>query len=232
LIFNPAIIDFPETINYRDTWTGTMSYKTDFLTIDTQPDPDDPDSGGTISIPMIITENSTFSADAFGIINLPGVGFGDCLRVNELVEISVAVDLEGNGNFQNVAVEFVRNLYWLRRDHGIAAQVSSKHQNTPPPENFSTASQFIRMFETNHAKGVGGIGGGGISGLKITLGKDQVLLNWNKLSAATSYKVEYTSTPEKKDSWISLGTATSNFMVDIIPAGSKTRFYRVMAVTQ
>ena len=230
--FSEPIVDFPDTINYKDTWTTSTSYQIDILTLDGEPDSDDPTAPAEkISIPALFKVTSTFTVDAHGLVNLSGtLGFGDALRVNELVQYDVEVDLFGDGQFQPITQQFSRNYYWLRPDHGIVAQVNSREQSTPPPDNFTTATAFIRMFETNHSQVQGERPPVGITGLKITITGGRVLINWDKANAGT-YRVEFTTDPASKDSWKSLGGETKDvFMLDAISAGSPARFYRVVGV--
>lgn len=230
LVFEPPIIDFPDTISYGDKWQTSTSMKTDLLSFDTEPDPEDPGGiPGTFNIPMIIETSSEFSVDAYGFINLPGISFGDCLRVNELVTYNFKVDFGGEGTFESVATEFSRNYYWLREDYGIAAQVLSKHQNTPPPDNFAMAAHFIRTFESNHPKGTS-VQQPAIRDLKLTLQQGRALLNWTKSANAKAYRIEYTSNPSGSEPWVKLEETPSNFVIDTTVPGVSMRFYRVVPV--
>jgi hypothetical protein len=230
LVFEPPVVDFPDTISYGDKWQTVMSYKTDFLTFDTEPDPDDPDAEpGTFTIPMIIETSSEFAVDAYGVLILPSIGFGNCLRVNELAVITVKVDLEGQGTYETVATEFVRTYYWLREDYGIAAQIVSKQQQTPPPDNFSLAAHFIRTFEANHPKGTSPPQVA-IKDLKLSFGQGSVLLTWAKNATAKSYRVEYTSKPGGTEPWTKLEETTNNLVFDTTTPGVPMRFYRVIPV--
>lgn len=230
--FSEAIVDFPETINYKDTWTTSTSYQLDIATFDSEPDPGDPTAPPEqVSIAAVFKVTSTFMVDAHGLINLPNpnIGFGEALRVNELVQYDVEVDLFGDGQFQPITQQFSRNYYWLRPDYGIVAQVNSKEQTTPPPDNFTSATAFIRLFETNHSKVQGDRPPVGITGLKITLTSGRVLINWDKANTGL-YRVEYTTNPGAKDSWIKLGETKDSFMLDSVSNSATTRFYRIVGV--
>jgi hypothetical protein len=228
--FKTPIVDFPDTIHYRDTWSTSTSFRSD-ISFGAPPDPDDPDdTGGSFSIPVLFNYTSTAVADAFGLINLPGVGFGGCLRVNELVTYDIQADLFGDGEFQTVATEYIRNYYWLMEDHGIAVQITSKQQDSIPSNDFTTAASFVRMFETNHQIGTSAPPApDGITGLKLTYGKASVLIKWDTTSAVKTYKVEYTTNLGSKNSWIPLGVSTTNnFMLDTSVPSASSRFYRVI----
>jgi len=87
------------------------------------------------------------------------------------------------------------------------------------------------MFETNHPEGGDPDPGGGIQGLKITLGKNGALLQWTALPSVTNYRVEYTTSAAS--GWQAVGsTTTANYLVD--DAANKPaaplRFYRVVGL--
>lgn len=226
--FAASIVDFPATVSYQQTWNTATSFKTE-ISFDVGPDPEDPEGGaGTFAIPAQIYYSSTAKADAYGVVNLPGVGFGEGLRVNELVTYVIEVDLEGNGQYQQVATEYVRNYYWLVENRGIAVQITSKQQSTPPPDNFPLAAHLVRLFETNHGEGTRT--SESITDFTITISRDRALLSWTKLGSVTSYRVEYTE--EIGGLWKELGSTTSNFLIDSNISGAAHRFYRVVGLKQ
>lgn len=225
--FNPVLADFPATISFGDRWTGSTTY-TNVLTLDDGSGGDE--DPGIFEFDQLTTYTSSAHVDAFGIINLPGIGFGECLRINELVQYDLAVDM-GTG-FETFGSAYLRNYYWLRPGRGIVAQVTSEqYQTGPPPDAFPSAAVMLRMFETNHPD-PGPSEPQGIQGLTITLGPQGALLTWNKLSGITSYRVEYTTNPGAAGAaWQTLGSPTTgNFMVDAVAGtpGAPARFYRVV----
>ena len=229
-VFATPIFDFPETIGMNDSWATSVSFISEIGLLDTEVDPNDPFGVGgfSFSIPLRINMSSTFEVDAYGIVNQPGVGFGDALRVNELQTISIDADLTGDGQFDNVSTDFVRTYYWLRPGLGIAIQITSIQQSTPPPEEFSTAIAFVRTFETNHPKGEDRPIVAGVTGLKATFGGNSVLLNWDSAPNVTSYIVEYTDNIGDPSSWKSLGETVSNFLIDTEIADHGVRYYRIV----
>jgi hypothetical protein len=224
VLFSPVLIDFPATIHYGSTWSSTTTF-TNFITFG---DPEDPILTATIRY----VYSSTAVVDAYGVANSPGsISFGDCLRVNELATYVISADFDGSG-FDYLETDYVRNFYWLRPGRGIIAQVTSEQSSgTPPDNNFLTASSIVRMFETNHPDNTGSGTGGGIQGLRLTLGPNSGLLQWTPLASANSYRVEYSATPT--GGWQQLGsTTTANFFID--PAAGRPampiRFYRVVGL--
>jgi hypothetical protein len=224
-VFSSPIIDFPATIQYGAAWNTTTTF-TNTITFG---DPEDP-LGGYLSMDLLFAYSSTAVADAYGVVNSPGIGFGECLRVNELVTYAISYD-DGSG-FQPLSTDYVRNYYWLRPGRGIVAQVTSQQTSgTPPVDNFLTATSVVRMFETNHPDNNGSNPGAGIEGLRLTLSPSGGLLQWTALASVTSYQVEYTT--NASGGWQPLGnTTTGNFLID--PAAGKPatpiRFYRVVGL--
>lgn len=226
-IFNPPLRDFPATISFGDQWTSTTVY-TNLLTLDDGSGGGEEDPGGLFDLPQQTTYTATARVDAFGVVNCPGIGFGECLRINELAQYDLAVDL-GNG-YEHFGTAYVRNYYWVRPGRGIVVQITSEQsQSGPPPDNFPTAAIVLRMFETNHPDPQPPPPPR-IEGLTLTLGPQGALLTWNKRSGLSTYRVEYTTNPAAND-WQPLGAPTTgNFLIDPAAAtpGVPSRFYRVV----
>jgi len=224
-VFSSAINDFPATISYGSSWTCSTTF-TNTISFG---DPEDP-LGGYLSMDLRFVYSATSVVDAYGLVNSPGIGFGDCLRVNELATYEITYD-DGSG-FQPLETDYVRNYYWLRPGRGIVALVTSQQSSgTPPDDNFLTATSLVRMFETNHPDNGGTNTGGGIEGLKLTLGPSGALLQWTALASVASYRVEYSTNPT--GGWQPVGTTTTaNYLLD--PAAGKpatpVRFYRVVGL--
>ncbi len=225
-VFAPAILDFPETIGFGDTWKSATEFMTE---IGFGIPEDGEDGGGASNIQARITYTASSKVDAFGLINQPKIGFGECLRVNELVQYDIAVDFGLGDGFMSVSTQFIRNYYWLRRSHGIVVQVTSRQLDTPPPDDFSVAAAVTRMYATNHEEGAVQVPT--ISGLKLTLGKEGGLLQWAKAAGITKYRVEYLTGDSV--TWQALVESTSsNFVLDAAankPA-APARFYRVVGL--
>ncbi len=232
-VFNASIVDFPDQINYGDSWTTSATITTSIgIDIPIPPDPEDPDAGlgdEFFEIPAQITFTSTFNVDAWGIVDLPELGFGDALRVDEEQTISVAVDLDGEGQYQHIEDDYTRNYYWLQPGRGIVAQLNSLQSSSPPPEKFDRATAFVRMFRTNKPPVVGCTDATPVTDLKLSISDGKVLLKWTKPQCAKEFRVEYTSNPT--GSWTQLGTITPNtFMLDDTTSQDAARFYRIISL--
>ena len=225
-LFTPPLNDFPNTIHYGAQWSSSTVYTNTLVLSDTT-DPTDPLYE---SLAIIFNYSAVDNADAYGLINLPGLGFGDCLRVNELATYDVSYD-DGSGPAA-LETDYVRNYYWLQPGHGIVAQVTSQQSNNAPPDNnFSTAAAILRMFETNHPDTGTNQPGGGIQDLTITLSKTGALLQWTLLPSVGSYRVDYVTNVTSPVNWLPLRTnVTANYVVDTAPAspGAPVRYYRVV----
>ena len=122
----------------------------------------------------------------------------------------------------------MRNFYWLAKDRGIVVQMSSKQSSTPPPNEFPTAAQFIRMFETNHPEG--SRDPQPVTDLRVTPGKGQLLLSWTKPLNATSFRVEFTAALGADADWQELATTSDNFALDTFDGTHAARYYRVVSL--
>jgi hypothetical protein len=232
-VFQQPIIDFPDRIAFGQTWSTVAT----FVSTVSVPDPTDPTAGaGGVAEQTTLT--SDFKVDAWGTIVLPNAlgTFSPGLRINEAVTIDSAFDDGSGTGFQHLQTDYARNYYWLMPDRGIVAQIASAQgsNGTPVPENFTTATQFWRMFETN--KKPTSSGGGGcvtpdpVSNVSITLGPGQVLLRWAQANCASSYRLEYTTNVLDTASWKSLTTVTNQLLVLDATSADPQRFYRVVSV--
>ena len=221
--FDPPIVDFPEIIKYQDSW-GTM---TSFETVISLSD----DELFGFEVPVKLDRSSNFRADAYGFVILPQLGFVEALRLNELVTYTIQMDLEGEGSYQTVGTYFMRTLYWMAKDKGVVAQMTSKEESAAPADNFSIASQFVRTFELSHP--IATKKPAPVTDLKAIMGSPgsgQLLLSWSKTINSSSYRVEYTTNPLNPSGWLELGTTSSNFMLDAKINNNQQRFYRVVSL--
>jgi hypothetical protein len=227
-VFATPIVDFPSQIMYGQEWTTVATWVNNV----SGSDPTDPSSGG-FSLAEQVTQTSDLKVDAWGTVNLPDElnGFGQALRVNEAVTIDVSTD-DGSGNFQHVETDYARNFYWLMPGRGIVAAIASTQSGTPPPDNFSTATQFWRMFNTNKKPSTNGgcTTPDAVSNLKIKFNSGQVLLSWTKANCATQYQVQYSTSPTDAASWKTLNTVTNQVLALDNPGQDRFRFYRVVSL--
>jgi hypothetical protein len=218
--FSQPIVDFPDGIRYQDTWTTSMITESMFPSL--SPD-------WSLDFPMQTTWNSTFTADAWGVMLLPNLGLVDVLRINEELTVDIAADL-GDG-YQQIETDYVRNYYWLSPGRGIVAQLGSTQGTSMPPENFAQATAFVRMFETNKKPGAIDDSPKPVGNLRLTVSNNLVLIQWQKAPNASRYRVEYSTGGLGADDWIPLVVETANdYLFD--PAGPlhQNRFYRVVSL--
>lgn len=223
--FLTPIVDFPERIRMNDVWSTSTSV--DLI---------DP---VTFGLALRLQFVSSFKVDANGFIRVPNLGFGDALRVNELVTLNTlvaTVNEDGSvGNFSVFQTDLYRTYHWLRPDLGIVAQMTSESGASAPPDDFLVATSFVRMFETNKKPGDPPPvceEPEAVTELRIDpLGNGRMILNWNETECTESYRVEFSSTPHDPDSWLPLGEPTTKtFMVDANAGNSRARYYRVVSL--
>ncbi len=226
-MFTNGLQDFPNTIHYGDTWSGATVFSSIYH------DPNiDQLFGTNIFLPDQVTYKATANVDAYGVAILPKLGFLNCLRVHEMTEYDISVDLSslgvGAGNYNET--DYSLNYYWLCPGHGIVAQISSVPATSPPNDGFTTAQAVVRMFETNHPQG-GTPPPTSIPGFKIMLGASGALLQWTKLDSLKAYEVDYATNLAPPVTWQPLATnLTSSYLIDPAPASSNApaRYYRVV----
>jgi hypothetical protein len=236
-LFTPAIIDFPARIAFGDKWSTTTTFPN---TAGLAEDPTDPEGGG-FSIDVTVTQTSDLEADASGTIVLPDGGFGDGLRVNEAVTVNVQYLDETSGTYQPLETDYARNFYWLMPGRGIVAVLASTQNSGVlggvaglPPNNFPTATQFRRMFETNKKPGVPTTGcttPDPVRDFRIRYNNGQVLLSWAKANCGSQYRVEYSTNAFDSTSWKVLGTPLTNQFLSLDNTRlDQQRFYRIVTV--
>ncbi|SVB48946.1 uncharacterized protein METZ01_LOCUS201800, partial [marine metagenome] len=179
--------------------------------------------------PTKVVYESEMKVDAFGIVMLPELGFHDCLRINEQVKNVAYVKIPGViDDWQEAATYFTRNYYWLCKDMGIVAQMTSVMDTTPIADDFTVATAFWRQFENNHGKSTDSAQP--VEGLEISVDPNgnRILLNWKKAENTVEYLVQY-SDNLTADGWRDLKKTAGNFVLDDI-SSKKNRFYRIVSL--
>ncbi len=215
--FNPPIVDFPASIKYQDTWTVDTTFPSTM-------------SFGDISADFTIHYSATANVDAFGTIKLPGLGEVECLRINELDQYETQMDLGEEGGMTTVETDWVRSYYFVSPGKGIVATITSNQSSAAAPAvDFTTAAQFVRMFE--FGRGTSTLPAP-VKDLEITLSGPSVFLTWSPSANTVSYRVEASSNPGDINSWQSLGTTTKDYFLDANTSSAAARFYRVVSLAE
>ena len=226
--FLQPMVDFPATISYQQTWQTSSSIQ-----------------GTGVGLGLQIVFQSTFLVDAYGTIKVPKElgSFGPGLRVHELVTQSTYYDQNAFNGTSGGPPDYVLyetdnsiNYYWLMPGRGIVASLASTAGSLgqAPPDNFSTATQFWRMFETNH-KASTNTGGGctapsAVTDLNIEVNNGSALLSWSKVNCASQYRLEYSTNFLNPSSWKTLSTVTNQLLFLDSTTQDQARFYRVVSL--
>ena len=216
VVFSGRLLDFPAVIKYEDEWKASTSYEIKVKSLG-------------LVVPTKLVYESSMKVDAFGIAILPNFGFHDCLRINELVKYDQFVKIPGLGDdWMNAGSVYVRNYYWLSKDMGIVAQITSTQDTAPIPEDFTAATAIWRQFENNHGESNNSVEP--VEGLEINYDPkgSRVLLSWEKAENAVAYLIQYNDNFSKND-WKDLKETSGNFALDSI-SSEKQRFYRVVSL--
>jgi len=226
-VFEPPIVDFPENIRYGQSFwsTDTTVYSTIAYS----------DSEVAAIFPVKLDFHSKFTADAWGTALLPGLGLVPVLRINEEqsvdIAIDVAIDPAEEGEYQYFETDYMRNYYWLSPGRGIVAQLNSTQGSSLPDLEFSTASAFLRMFETNKEAEPVDTEVKSVENLEVIVSNGMVLIRWNEAINATRYRVEYSTGGLSENDWQPLsGETIANQVLDPAGLGTGTRFYRVISI--
>ena len=216
VVFSGRLLDFPAVINYEDEWKASTSYEIKVKSLG-------------LVVPTKLVYESSMKVDAHEIVILPNFGFHDCLRINELVKYDQFVKIPGLGeDWMNAGSVYVRNYYWLSKDMGIVAQITSTQDTAPIPDDFTAATAIWRQFENNH--GESNTTPDPVEGLEISYDPkgNRLLLSWKKAQNAVAYLVQYNDNFAKSD-WKILKETSGNFALDSI-SSQKQRFYRVISL--
>lgn len=222
--FDPPIVDFPDPMRFGDKWSTTVSWKTAALGFDL----------------IRYTQVSEFEVDAYGIIELPNLSFGDALRVNAKVTTTQAVptdfvgggledEPDDGGGFTNVGASIFRALYFFRPGFGLVAEIHSTSSEADPGSSFHQARFFSRMFETNRTPPESCNQPSPVNDLEISLSAGRALLKWSVTECTDYYRVEYSPHGGGAGSWQSLGETQNTFMVDPLAGSAPMRLYRVIS---
>ena len=216
VVFSGRLLDFPAVIKYEDEWKASTSYEIKVKSLG-------------LVVPTKLVYESSMKVDAHGIAILPNFGFHDCLRINELVKYDQFVKIPGLGDdWMNAGSVYVRNYYWLSKDMGIVAQITSTQDTAPIPEDFTAATAIWRQFENNHGESNNSVEP--VEGLEINYDPkgSRVLLSWEKAENAVAYLIQYNDNFSEND-WKDLKETSGNFALDSI-SSEKQRFYRVVSL--
>lgn len=213
--FNPPIVDFPDPLKYQSSWNVNTTYDFNYQDI----------------LPMRINYIASAKVDAYGTIILPGLGALPCLRINEVDENDILLDADLSGDYQSQETDYIHSYYFLSPGHGIVAEIHSQQSTTAaPPDNFTTAAQFTRMFDFSRAGTSSGPAP--VTDLKLEFQAGIAVLNWSRTANTTSYRLEYSYGLGGTNTWQSLNTTTNDYMLDISSASNRQRFYRVVSLGQ
>jgi|GEM_PF-2898868 len=125
--FSSPVVDFPDSITYGTWFTGSTTFEVTSVGVD-----------------MVVEYSFTGFADAYGTIVLPDeAGSYECIQVNyseEYVYTWMGVPLQ---------TSYLRSFFYLTRELGIAAIITSVESENPVPNDFSVAQSFTRLYESS-----------------------------------------------------------------------------------
>jgi hypothetical protein len=203
-VFNQPTLDIPATVQYSQTWNRTVNWTGLFLEI----------------IPTITYFSDSSTVDAYGTLTLPSIGAAPALRVHEVH--AYETDWIGVGP---VDIHTNQYYYWLVPGLGVAAQVYLFGDNVLAPGSLDHTNAVLRVFASNYFTNQTAIIPA--AGLHISLQNNSVLLNWNAITNASEYQVEFLGSLNNTN-WQLLGLPATNAWSDAVTSTQK--FYRVFGL--
>lgn len=209
-VFHPPTTDIPSTVSIGQTWSRSLYWLSLYFGSE------------------IVSNYFSASArvDAGGILNLPGIGQVQALRVHETHVFSA--DLEFDGIVEPIELNTNQYYYWLVPKLGVAAQVTEYGDNVYYPGYLSITNSVLRMYYANYfTNSPPPPPATNMSNLSIKLTGTNVNLTWTVFTNAISYEVQY-NPGLSATNWQTLVTVTTNSWNGPIP--STNRFYRVVGI--
>ena len=134
-VFSPAIVDFPDPMEFADSWFLTTTYQ--FQMYDT----------GVFDVRIDLTVDAL--VDAYGTVVLPTLGPVEAVRVNTEQTSVIYIWLETQ--WYPIGTQYVRIYDWIGVNSDIAVEIGSVVSETSmPPNDFTIASIFVRQFENGN----------------------------------------------------------------------------------
>jgi hypothetical protein len=205
-VFVPPTVDIPSTVQFGQTWSGSLHWFTSYLEV------------------LLVSNYYSYSAsvDAFGFLGLPGIGGVPALRVHEVdsyrvTEVSdppLPLDINTNQYY-----------YWLVPGIGVAAQVTLLGDNVlyptiELPYTNTVQRMYYASYFTNNPPPFPSFP----TDLYIQKQSGSMVLNWNILSNAVNFRIDYAGSPAAI--WQTLGYTTGTSWTDTMT--TVQRFYRVV----
>ena len=164
--------------------------------------------------------------------SLPEIGgFAPALRISEAVTIDISYD-DGSGSYQHVETDYARNYYWFVPGRGMVAALASTQSPNPPPDQFTSATQFWRMFETNKKNTPPPVctspRRSPIWRFCIAPGKSSS--SGAKFSAPAMDQLQYSDGKSNPLTWQTMGVFTNQLYSLDNATAAQTRLYRVVSV--
>jgi hypothetical protein len=134
-VFAPPILDFPDPMEWGDSWFLTTTYEFQMYDM------------GVIDVRIDLTVDA--DVDAWGTVVLPSLGPVEALRVNTEQTSVIYVWLAGQ--WLPAGTQYIRIYDWIGVDSDLIVEIGSVVSGTSmPPDDFTVASIFVRQFENSN----------------------------------------------------------------------------------
>jgi len=135
-VFTPSILDFPDPMEWGDSWLLSTTYQFQMY-----------DLGEVLDVRIDMTIDA--DVDAWGTVVLPTLGPVDAVRVN--TEQTSAIYVWLGGTWLPAGTQFIRIYDWIGVSSDIIVEIGSTVSDASmPPDQFTIASIFVRQFENSN----------------------------------------------------------------------------------
>jgi hypothetical protein len=135
-VFTPSILDFPDPMEFGDTWFLQTTYQFQMY-----------DLGQVLDVRVDMTIDA--SVDAWGTVVLPSLGPVDAVRVN--TEQTSVIYVWLGGSWLPTGTQYVRIYDWIGVGSDIIVEIGSVVSDASmPPDGFTIAATFVRQFENSN----------------------------------------------------------------------------------
>lgn len=199
VVFDNPTVDIPGGVQFNQKWNRVVDYS--YL------DPND------LSFKSVVFTDQS-SADAYGNVNLNGIGLIPALRISEL-HVEADYDLFSGNLMYTMTNTYY---YWLAPGLGIVGELTLFSQN-PQLSTLPFTNCLYRTFATSLRYPV--------SGLAAQREGNSIQLTWAVQTGAGSYRIEYKD-DLSIENWTLLSLQNTNVYSDA--TSSPRRFYRIFSV--
>ncbi len=200
VVFDQPTADIPATVQYGQTWNRSVTWH-----------------GLVLGDPIYYYFSASATVDAYGTLNLPGLGSIPALRIHETHAY------EADWQSSPVDIHTNQYYYWLVPGLGVAAQIFEFGDNVLYPLGLPNTNTIERVFYANYYPPPPPPAP--TNWVRLHLQAGLARLDWLHVSNASAYRVDYAASLVSTN-WQTLSLTTNTNYSDVLT--TTQRFYRVV----